>query len=149
METIEMLINDLESEMLKAKSAAFSRTDVVVNRATMLDILSLIRENYPMALKEAAEIIMKRDKILNDAREYANSLMNKAEEDAEHMVSESEIVARAHEAAQKLHSETTDNCKKIDDDTRWFAVNLMSNVEQSMQSALAQIQEHKNKLLYD
>jgi len=28
METIEMLINDLESEILKAKNAAFSRTDI-------------------------------------------------------------------------------------------------------------------------
>ena len=149
METIEMLINDLESEVLKAKSAPFNRADIVVNRAAMLDMLSRIRENYPKALKDAAEILLTKDKIYNDARKYADELMNRAEEDAERMVSESEVVARAREAAQKLKDETEDNCKKIDDDARWYAVDLMNGVEQSIQNALAQIQEHKNKLLYE
>ena len=53
METIEMLINELESEVLKAKKATFSNTDIVINRSTVLDLLSRIRANYPNALKEA------------------------------------------------------------------------------------------------
>ena len=36
METIDMLINEIESEVLKAKKAAFSNTDIVINKAVLL-----------------------------------------------------------------------------------------------------------------
>lgn len=36
METIDMLINEIESEVLKAKKAAFSNSDIVINKAVLL-----------------------------------------------------------------------------------------------------------------
>lgn len=48
METIDMLINEIESEVLKAKKAAFSNTDIVINKAVLLDLISRFRASYPL-----------------------------------------------------------------------------------------------------
>ena len=38
-----MLLNEMESEILKAKKVAFSTTDIAVNRQAMLDLLTRLR----------------------------------------------------------------------------------------------------------
>ncbi|MEG1663176.1 MAG: hypothetical protein RR338_04235, partial [Clostridia bacterium] len=79
METIEMLINELDSEILKAKRAPFSNSDIVIGRSTLLDIVSRLRANYPAVISEAQQIKKDRDDILTKAEKYANDAMDKAE----------------------------------------------------------------------
>jgi hypothetical protein len=55
---------------LKAKKATFSSTDIVVNKNTMLELVSRFRNNYPVALKEATEITRQRDEIIAKAKEH-------------------------------------------------------------------------------
>lgn len=43
-----MLINEIESEVLKAKRATFSATDIVINRQVMLDLITRFRASYPI-----------------------------------------------------------------------------------------------------
>ncbi len=149
METIEMLINDLESEILKAKNAAFSRTDIIVNKAAILDILSRIRTSYPIALKEAAQIRKDRDEIIHKAETYANETMDNAEAQAREMISANEITRRAQEAAQQIQDEAARHYEKMDFDARALAFNLIDGVEQSMKQALVQIKDRKDKLRYE
>lgn len=94
METIDMLINEIESEILKAKRATFSTTDIVLNRQVMLDLVTRLRASYPIVLKEAAQIKKDRDDILAKAEAYANKTMDAAEEQARQMMSESEVLKK-------------------------------------------------------
>ena len=149
METIEMLINELESEVLKAKRAAFSNTDVVLNRNTMLDLLSRVRANYPTALKEANKICQKRDDIIAQATAYAEQIMDKAEVDAKEMTAQSEIVRRAQESAEEMQNEAAGHYQKMDYDARVLAFDLLNDVEKTMRTALMQISDRKNKLVND
>lgn len=149
METIEMLVNELESEILKSKRAPFSNSDVVVNKATVLDILSRIRSSYPAALKEAAQIRKERDEIIEKAENYANETMDKAEEQARQMISQNEIIRRAQESAQEIQNEAAGHYQKMDYDARVLAFDLLNDVEKSMRNALAQINDRKNKLIND
>lgn len=149
METIEMLINELESEVLKAKRAAFSNTDIVINKTTVLDLLSRIRANYPTALKEANKICQKRDDIIAQATAYAEQVMDKAEVDAKELISQNEIVRRAQESAQEMQDEAAGHYQKMDYDARVLAFDLLNDVEKSMRNALAQINDRKNKLIND
>lgn len=149
METIEMLINDLESEILKAKGAAFSRTDVVVNKANMLDILSRIRENYPIALKEAAGILISRDQILKDAHDHANMILSNAEVQANQMLDTNEILLRAKDAAAEMKKDAMEKSSKMDYDARALAFTMLSDIEKTITAMLSEIDDKKNKLLYN
>lgn len=148
-ETIEMLTNAIESEILMAKNAAFSRTDIVVNKNTLLELINRLRSNYPIALKEATEITKKRDDIIAEAQDYANRVMDDAEEKAKALVAETEIVKKAQAQAAQIQAEAEDNYRKMDYEARSLAFNILDNSEKAMREGLATINDRKRKLVED
>ena len=147
METIDMLINEIESEILKAKRATFSTTDIVLNRQVMLDLVTRLRASYPVVLKEAAQIKKDRDDILAKAEAYANKTMDAAEEQARQMMSESEVLKKAAEEADAMRSEAEENYRKMDYQARSLAFNLLDSAEKVMKVGISTIADRKRKLV--
>lgn len=147
METIDMLLNEMESEILKAKKAAFSSTDIVVNRQTMLDLLTRFRASYPIVLKEAEQIKKERDDILTKAEAYANKTMDAAEERARELIADSEITRRATEEAESMREEAKKNYIKMDYEARALAFNILDSVEKQFNESLNTIADRKRRLV--
>ena len=147
METIDMLINEIESEILKAKRATFSTTDIVLNRQVMLDLVTRLRASYPVVLKEAAQIKKDRDDILAKAEAYANKTMDAAEEQARQMMSESEVLKKAAEEADAMRAEAQENYRKMDYQARSLAFNLLDSAEKVMKEGISTIADRKRKLV--
>lgn len=147
METIDMLINEIESEVLKAKKAAFSNTDIVVNKAVLLDLISRFRASYPLVLREATQIKKERDGIIEKAEKYANETMDKAEEQAKRLMTETEVYARAKAEAEAMQREAEENYHKMDYEARSLAFNILDSAEKSMKDSLGIINDRKRKLV--
>ena len=147
METIDMLINEIESEDLKAKKAAFSNTDIVVNKAVLLDLISPFRASYPLVLREATQINKEHDKIIEKAEKYANETMDKAEEQAKRLMTETEVYARAKAEAEAMQREAEENYHKMDYEARSLAFNILDSAEKSMKDSLGIINDRKRKLV--
>ena len=147
METIDMLINEIESEVLKAKKAAFSNTDIVVNKAVLLDLISRFRASYPLVLREATQIKKERDEIIEKADKYANETMDKAEEQAKRLMTETEVYARAKAEAEAMQREAEENYHKMDYEARSLAFNILDSAEKSMKDSLGIINDRKRKLV--
>lgn len=147
METIDMLINEIESEVLKAKKAAFSNTDIVVNKAVLLDLISRFRASYPLVLREATQIKKERDEIIGKAEKYANETMDKAEEQAKRLMTETEVYARAKAEAEAMQREAEENYHKMDYEARSLAFNILDSAEKSMKDSLGIINDRKRKLV--
>ena len=147
METIDMLINEIESEVLKAKKAAFSNTDIVINKAVLLDLISRFRASYPLVLREATQIKKERDDIIEKAEKYANETMDKAEEQAKRLMAETEVYARAKAEAEAMQREAEENYHKMDYEARSLAFNILDSAEKSMKDSLGIINDRKRKLV--
>lgn len=147
METIDMLINEIESEVLKAKKAAFSNTDIVVNKAVLLDLISRFRASYPLVLREATQIKKERDDIIEKAEKYANETMDKAEEQAKRLMTETEVYSRAKAEAEAMQREAEENYHKMDYEARSLAFNILDSAEKSMKDSLGIINDRKRKLV--
>ena len=147
METIDMLLNEMESEILKAKKVAFSTTDIAVNRQAMLDLLTRFRASYPIVLKEAEQIKKERDDILSKAEAYANKTMDAAEERAREMIAESEITRRATEEAESMREEAKKSYIKMDYEARALAFNILDSVEKQFNENLKTIADRKRRLV--
>lgn len=147
METIDMLINEIESEVLKAKKAAFSNTDIVVNKAVLLDLISRFRASYPLVLREATQIKKERDEIIEKAEKYANETMDKAEEQAKRLMTETEVYVRAKAEAEAMQREAEENYHKMDYEARSLAFNILDSAEKSMKDSLGIINDRKRKLV--
>lgn len=147
METIDMLINEIESEVLKAKKAAFSSSDIVINKAVLLDLISRFRASYPLVLREATQIKKERDDIIEKAEKYANETMDKAEEQAKRLMTETEVYSRAKAEAEAMQREAEENYHKMDYEARSLAFNILDGAEKSMKDSLDIINDRKRKLV--
>ena len=147
METIDMLINEIEREVLKAKKAAFSNTDIVINKAVLLDLISRFRASYPLVLREATQIKKERDDIIAKAEAYANDTMDKAEAKAKQMMTETEVYNRAKTEAEQMQREAEENYHKMDYEARSLAFNILDSAEKSMKDSLGIINDRKRKLV--
>ena len=147
METIDMLINEIESEVLKAKKAAFSNTDIVINKAVLLDLISRFRASYPLVLREATQIKKERDDIISKAEAYANDTMDKAEARAKQMMTETEVYNRAKAEAEQMQREAEENYHKMDYEARSLAFNILDGAEKSMRDGLSIINDRKRALV--
>ena len=147
METIDMLINEIESEVLKAKKAAFSNTDIVINKAGLLDLISRFRASYPLVLREATQIKKERDDIIAKAEAYANDTMDKAEARAKQMMTETEVYNRAKTEAEQMQREAEENYHKMDYEARSLAFNILDGAEKSMRDGLSIINDRKRALV--
>lgn len=147
METIDMLINEIESEVLKAKKAAFSSSDIVINKAVLLDLISRFRASYPLVLREATQIKKERDDIIEKAEKYANETMDKAEEQAKRLMTETEVYSRAKAEAEAMQREAEENYHKMDYEARSLAFNILDSAEKSMKDSLDIINDRKRKLV--
>ena len=147
METIDMLINEIESEVLKAKKAAFSNTDIVINKAVLLDLISRFRASYPLVLREATQIKKERDDIIAKAEAYANDTMDKAEARAKQMMTETEVYNRAKTEAEQMQREAEENYHKMDYEARSLAFNILDSAEKSLKDGLSMINNNKRKLV--
>lgn len=147
METIDMLINEIESEVLKAKKATFSNTDIVINKAVLLDLISRFRASYPLVLREATQIKKERDDIIEKAEKYANETMDKAEEQAKRLMTETEVYTRAKAEAEAMQREAEENYHKMDYEARSLAFNILDSAEKSMKDSLGIINDRKRKLV--
>lgn len=147
METIDMLINEIESEVLKAKKAAFSNSDIVINKAVLLDLISRFRASYPLVLREATQIKKERDDIIEKAEKYANETMDKAEEQAKRLMAETEVYARAKAEAEAMQREAEENYHKMDYEARSLAFNILDGVEKTIKDSLGIINDRKRKLV--
>ena len=147
METIDMLINEIESEVLKAKKAAFSNSDIVINKAVLLDLISRFRASYPLVLREATQIKKERDDIIEKAEKYANGTMDKAEEQAKRLMTETEVYTRAKAEAEAMQREAEENYHKMDYEARSLAFNILDSAEKAMKDGLGIINDRKRKLV--
>ena len=147
METIESLLNEIESEVLRAKKAPFSSTDVVVNRQTLLSLINRFRGAYPSALREAEAIKRDRDDIISRANAYAESICDNAENQVAQMKSETEIMRQAREDAEVLRKEAQDAYDKMDYEARALAFNLLDGAEKALKESMNIINGRKRKLV--
>ncbi|MBR2955675.1 MAG: hypothetical protein IKC54_00575 [Clostridia bacterium] len=147
METIESLLNEIESEVLRAKKAPFSSTDVLLNKQTMLSLINRFRGAYPSALREAEQIKKDRDNVINKANEYAESICDNAEKQVKTLIAETEIMRRAKEDADLLRNEAQQNYEKMDYEARVLAFNILDNAEKALSESMNIINGRKRKLV--
>jgi len=74
----------------------------VIDRRRLLDLVDQLRAAVPADLREAQEIIKRRDEVLAQADEEAALRMARADEEVDRRVAESEVAKAAQVRAQEI-----------------------------------------------
>jgi hypothetical protein len=108
----------------------------VVHRGEMLEILEGARTSLPTDLSGAQEILVNRDRLIDEGRLSAETLVATAREEVARMVEQTAIVQSAR-----------DEAKKILDEARVLAANERAEVESYIDGRLATLEVILNKTM--
>ena len=146
MDTLDLLLNELETEVHKAKKATFS-SDIMMDKNRLLELISRMRNSLPQVINEARGIKENEEKILSDAKAYADNVMADANEKARLAISQTEIIRQATEDARAMREEAEENYKRKDYDSRALSYQILDNVEKVLADSINLINDKKRKLI--
>ena len=93
--SIDEILEEMDELLDKASSMPFVAHKKVIDGERMRELINDVRLNMPHELKEAKKIEFDCQRILNEAKLNAESIIRKAEERAAQLVSREAIMAEA------------------------------------------------------
>ena len=95
------IIDQLEDAVLSGRSARFGG-GWVVDREQLLDTIDRLRATAPASLEQAQQLVGERDRVLEEAREEAQIIVNRAQQEAEMQIGAHELVVAAQQRADEI-----------------------------------------------
>lgn len=127
---IEDIITALYDLVQDARSVPLSSDKCILEREKVLDMLDEIIAQMPSELKQARTIVESRAEIVGQAKREAENIVRKAQEDAEHLVSE-----------QVIYEETKRRCAEEIAQAKSQIAGLRKVSNEYMDDALRRTQE--------
>ena len=110
---VQNLLDMLYTLVDEAKNAPLSNDKCVINRDEALDLLDEIRGQLPAELKRAREILLARDRLVEEAKREVEQMRRQAEFDVRTKVSDSEITAAAREKGHDIIAGAEERCREM------------------------------------
>jgi cell division septum initiation protein DivIVA len=101
---------------------------VLIDRATFLHQLNQIKEHLPIDLATAAGIVDRKQQIVAEAENYANSLVESAQAKAREILHDSTILRQAELDGAKIRLKTEQECERLKQTTIDELTELRQNV---------------------
>lgn len=115
MSRIEQVIMEMEEYVESCKPQAFSNSKIIVDKATLLELISELRLKTPDEIKKYKKIINSKDAIIADAREQAENIIAKTQAQKEQLINEHEIMRRAVASANEYVEQAQYDAQNIID----------------------------------
>ena len=127
------LIQELEEEIDNSTTGMFNSRKISVEKDFLLERLNDIKIALPNQFKHAEYIYKEKDKILEDARLEAESILEKTREYAKEKVSENEITKIAEENAKRIEEESTLKAEQIKEGAKTYAIEMLTKVNDNIE----------------
>ena len=144
MKTLE-LIQELTEEIEASPRVAFSRK-YAVDFDVVMEIIEDIRSSLPEDIILAEEIINKKNTILSDAREEADSILNGADDRVTRLIEEDEITQAAYQKSAEITEAAKLNAREIRKGVVEYADEILENLELELEDYLAIIRDNREEL---
>ena len=137
------IIDELEAELGERRGGLFSKK---IDIGKCVQLTKAIRGAMPDAVREAEYVVENKQKILENADSVAKNTIREAEERAEHIIDNSELIKRAELEAKQLMETAYMQCDALVDKTKAHLAIMFRDVEQFLQSSLAMIRNNREEL---
>lgn len=134
--SIDEILEEMDELLDKASSVPFASHKKIIDGERMRELINDVRLNMPHELKEAKKIEFDCQRILNEAKLNAESIIRKAEERAAQIVSREAIVTEAKKKAVDMLTKAQAAAK-----------NLQKNAAESVSKMLSDTEAHYSRNL--
>ena len=142
---LENLINQLYEVVKDGWAVPLSQDKVVIERDRALDLIEELRSNLPSDIRMAAQIVEKRDDMLEAGKREADVLRQQAEEAARRMVSETQIVAEARNKAKEIIGNAEIQARELRRLANEYCEDTLKRTEESMALSLDEIKKARQR----
>ncbi len=150
---IEQLIDEIEDYIDGCKYQPLSKTNIIVNKEEIDELLRELRMKTPDEIKRYQKIISNKEAILNDARTKAEALIKDATVQTTELINEHEIMQQAYAQAnevvrmatmqaQEILNNATLEANGVRTSAMQYLDEMLANLENAMTATLATTTEH-------
>ena len=150
---IEQLIDEIEDYIDGCKYQPLSKTNIIVNKEEIDELLRELRMKTPDEIKRYQKIITNKEAILNDARAKAEALIKDATVQTTELINEHEIMQQAYAQAnevvrmattqaQEILNNATIEANGVRTSAMQYLDEMLANLENAMTTTLATTTEH-------
>jgi cell division septum initiation protein DivIVA len=132
-------LNRLEEILLDSPRIPLSRR-TLINEEQFLEQLDLVRLNLPSAFQEAAEIVVHKEDILQEAEQYAQEIIAAAEQRAAQILNDMGLVRQAEMEATQIRQQVQQECDTIQQQT-------LADIDQMRRRAQQELDEMQRQAL--
>lgn len=134
-------LNQIED--LVASSSHLWFTDrIMINDNDLIHLVEELRQELPLELERADEIMRDRDKIIMSAQQEASNIIKQAQEKAAQIVDENDLVIKAREKSQAVMSQAQLQEQEIIERTKQNARELQDNADRYANQVFDQLIAH-------
>ena len=137
---IEQLIDEMEEFIENCKPRFMSRTEIIVNKEEIDELIRELRMKTPDEIKRYQKIISNKEAILNDARAKAEALITEATVHTNELINEHEIMQQAYAQANEVVTMASKQAQEILDNATIEANNVRTAAMQYMDDMLAHLE---------
>lgn len=137
---IEQIISEIEDYIDSCRFQPLSKTNIVVNKDEIVELLTELRLKTPDEIKKYQKIIANRDAILMDAKQKADAMLQDAVAQTDALVSEHEIMQQAYVQANEIVQQATNEAQAILDSATNDANNIRMGAMQYTDDILGNLQ---------
>jgi multidrug efflux pump subunit AcrA (membrane-fusion protein) len=134
------------SALVEGARAMPMSASCVVNRGQVLDLLDEVRALLPTSLDQADEIMAARDAILVDAEAQAAQILERADAEALHRVSDHEVYRAAVSEAAAVKADAAAEADRMRRETDDYVDGKLANFEVALHRTLDAVQKGRDKI---
>lgn len=144
--SIDEILDEMDELLDKSASMPFASHKKILDGERMRELINDVRLNMPHELKEAKKIEFDCQRILNEAKINAESIIRKAEERAAQIVSQEAIVAEAKKKAVDMITKAQTAAKNLQQNAAVSVAKMLADTENYYARNLQSIKAVKAKI---
>ena len=130
-------------ETLVAEASHLPLTEkIVINEQDLIHLVEELRQELPLELERAEQIMRDKDSIVKTAQDEAASIVKQAKQFAEKLIDENDIVLKARERSQTVLAQAKQQEQEIVERTRMNARQLQDDADRYANQVFDQLISH-------
>ena len=138
---IEDIITTLYDMVQDARALPLGADKCILERDKVLDMLDEIIAQMPAELKQSRTIVESRNELIGQARREAESIIRKAQEEAEHLVSQQTIYLEAKRQCAEMVEKTKMQIAGLRKASNEYMDESLRATEETIAKSLAEVKE--------
>lgn len=142
---IEDLITSLYDMIQDARAMPLAADKCILERDKALDLMDEIIAQLPAELKQSRTIVESRNELISQARREAETVVQRAREEAEMLLSQQAIYQEAKRQCMEMVEQTKEQIDQLQMASYAYMADALQRTEETIAQSLSEVQDTRAK----